>query len=360
MKVLVYGGCHAGVLADTLQQFASGWHRFDSLRNYELIDRGEPFPYHRLDGYDAIVYSPVRNKGEWNTSHLLERCAKLGLPALSYPWLQWNGYFTNVTKPSDLPPHVWCLEGLLDLLASNASIDTLRREAEAGQRFTEAARPYADSSFEALRGHEAECDIQIGGFISANYQRARLFATPDHPTSALYAYVCREIAARLSLGISLPHTLAEPHHDILPILPAVGRALGLQFVSTDYMIEEPAIGPMSLDDYLVRLQSDYIAVHQTTPPARPIRSGADLPFAPNLSTVDRNAPAVLNVVHQLDFGGAFKVSVPTTIEACSRAVMEAETGRHHSVSVQSSGYNYALTPHDARELLRRWGQAQGH
>jgi len=357
MKVLIYGGCHAGILAHKLGQFAKGNHRFDSLRNYELIDRREPFPYDRLRGYDAVVYSPVRNKDEWNTSHLLERCAKLGLQAISYPWLQWNGYFTNVTKPTDLPPHVWCLQGLLDLLASDASIDTLRQEVEVGLRFREAARPYSDYSFEALRGHEADCDIQIAPFIVANFQRVRLFATPDHPTSTLYAYVCREIAARLGIRISLPPTLAEPHQDIFPILPAIARSLGLQFDSTNYMIEDPKIGPLALHDYLARLRSDYRAAHQTIAPAQPIRSDADLPFAPNLGTVKRDAPAVLHVVHELDFGGAFKVDVPTTIEACSRAIVEAETGRHHSVSVKSSGYSYSIRPYDARELLRRWGHA---
>lgn len=355
MKALIYGGCHAGILANNLGQFAKGDHRFDSLRNYELIDRREPFPYDRLRDYDAVVYSPIRNKGEWNTSHLLERCAKLGLQVISYPWLQWNGYFTNVTKPTDLLPHVWCLEGLLDLLASDASVETLRQEVEAGQRFSGAAQAYSDYSFEELRRNEADCDIQIAPFVAANFQRVRLFATPDHPTSALYAYVCREIAARLGIRISVPPTVPEPHQDIFPILPAIGRALGLQFVSTNYMIEDTKIGPLSLDNYLARLRSDYRAVHQTTAPAQPTRSGTELPFAPDLSTVKRDAPAVLHVVHELDFGGAFKVDVPTTIEACSRAIVEAETGRHHSVSVNSSGYNYSLTPRDARELLRRWG-----
>ncbi|RYE40651.1 MAG: hypothetical protein EOP24_40055 [Hyphomicrobiales bacterium] len=316
---------------------------------------------------DAVVYSPIRNKGEWNTSHLEERCRQLGIKTVTYPWLQWNGYFTNVAKPENLPPHLWCLAGLIDLLEEGASLEQLLHEAEDGARFKDAAGPYSDYSFSELRKHEADIDIKISGFIEQEFRNQRLFLTPDHPTSAMYAWVCTQIADRLGVGIAFDVGPAQLHKDVYPILPSIAAALGLNFSSTEFAIERPSIGPLALDQYLRRLRSDYVAVNGERTPAQPESpQPAVLPSSapayssrhpsPNLREIRPEAPAVVRVVHELEFGGLSEKPYGSTVDACRAAVDAARSGRHYSVTVRSEGHPFSISDIDAAELLTQWSR----
>src|SRR3569623_1621761 len=107
MRVLFYGGCHSTVLRALFARHAAAEHEFEAIENYKIIAAGEPFPYERAATFDAVVYSPIRNKDDWNTSLLAERLPST-VKLLSFPRLQWNGYFTNVKKMApNLPPHTW-------------------------------------------------------------------------------------------------------------------------------------------------------------------------------------------------------------------------------------------------------------
>jgi hypothetical protein len=229
MRVFFYGGCHAPVLETLFRASAAGPHRFSSLQNFELINAGTPFPYERLTDYDAVVYSPIRNKGEWNTVHLQERCDALRIPTVRFPWLQWNGYFPDVTQ-IDRPPHLWGYQRLIDRAGEGASFSELL--AEARQGFDPVA--YAQYSFDRLEESEADVDIPISGFIREQYRQQRLFLTPNHPALPLYLYVQKQIASRLGIPLRWFSRHEECHPDSLIILPTVRDALGLGFSGGEY------------------------------------------------------------------------------------------------------------------------------
>jgi hypothetical protein len=229
MRVLFYGGCHAVALEALFRASAVGAHQFSSLQNFELINTGTPFPYERLTDYDAVVYSPVRNKDEWNTVHLQERCDALRIPTIRFPWLQWNGYFPDVTH-IDRPPHIWGYQRLIDRAGEGASFSDLLAEAREG--FDPVG--YARYAFERLEENEAGVDIPISGFIRRHYRQQRLFLTPDHPALPTYLHVQKQIARRLGIRLRWFSQHEEHHPDALIILPTVRDALDLRFAGGEY------------------------------------------------------------------------------------------------------------------------------
>lgn len=236
---------------------AIGAHRFANLQNFVLINAGTPFPYERLAQFDAVVYSPIRNKDEWNTDHLVQRCRDQGIATISFPWLQWNGYFPDVMKVEGHPPHIWGYRRLADFAAEGWSAERLLAEARSLEAFN--PLPYADWSFSALREHEADTDIAISGFIEASFRAQRLFWTPDHPTLPLYRFVMTAIADRLGLALKPSATFNEPHRDSLPILPGVAAALGLTFPGGDYRLEAWRRG-IELDEFIALNQELFAPV----------------------------------------------------------------------------------------------------
>jgi hypothetical protein len=235
LNVLFYGGCHAPALERLFRAAAIGWHRFASLKNYELINAGKPFPYGRLKGFDAVVYSPIRNKSDWNTSHLVERCAEQGILTLSFPWLQWNGYFPGVVELEGRAPHLWSYNRFVDGAAEGGTAAYLLELARSAEAFS--PLPHRDWSLSILEEHEAGVDLPISSFVRANYKAQRLFWTPNHPTLPLYRFVMQAIAERLGIRLKRSPHLKEPHKDSLIILPGVAEALELTFAGGDYRPE---------------------------------------------------------------------------------------------------------------------------
>lgn len=247
MRVLLYGGCHALALKRMFEVAAIGRHEFTALQNFELINSGTPFPFDRLKEYDAVAYSPVRNKGEWNTAFLQERCEELGVKTVSFPWLQWNGYFPDVTD-AKVAPHTWTYQRLVFMAQNGASIGELRDVAIDPDGLNPGN--YLEYAFKALSEHEDDLDFQIGAHIRRNYRDVRLFWTPNHPTLALYTYVQKQIAQRLGIWINGFAKHDEPHADALIILPGVSRSLELKFQDEGYRLEGSPENSADLEQFL--------------------------------------------------------------------------------------------------------------
>ena len=77
MRVLNYGGCRAGVLRQIFDQYTDV--DVDHITNYKMISARKTFPYEKLSEFDWVVYSPIKNKGEWNTEYLVENCKIRGV-----------------------------------------------------------------------------------------------------------------------------------------------------------------------------------------------------------------------------------------------------------------------------------------
>lgn len=224
MNVLFYGGCHAYVLKNTFESFASEGHNFDYLINFDLIRNNKPFPWGKARGYDVIVFSPIQH-ADYRTELLKEFCEKHGIKYISYPWMQWNGYFPEAKKGDFLGGVSWMYPTLYDKknrkYKKNFFIENLH------------------NSNKMLRDFELkhEVDISIYSFIENNFRNKRLFLTPDHPTGFMYRYLVKEISDKFSIDIDMSYWLSayEPQGGIkLPIRPGVAEALDLNFFDADF------------------------------------------------------------------------------------------------------------------------------
>ncbi|WP_085318103.1 WcbI family polysaccharide biosynthesis putative acetyltransferase [Derxia lacustris] len=249
MKVLIYGGCHAGALKRIFDRYALGEHRFDTLTNYQLIAAKTPFPYERLAHYDLVVFNPILNKEDWNTVHLEDACRRIGRPFIKYPWLQWAGYWPTPRRRTWGRFAEWGLSsvlgltGMLESASDPAAFERFYGALFEPRHFAAAMPQMMELTTEQLRKREQECavDVSISDFILANYRRSQLFLTPDHPSNALYAHVVRELArlAGLTLDPAYGSQAIEVQEGVrTPILPGVAEAIGLEFSSSDWAHHE--------------------------------------------------------------------------------------------------------------------------
>ncbi|RWX78764.1 hypothetical protein EPK99_09245 [Neorhizobium lilium] len=221
MKIFFYGGCHAQVFARVFREWGSA-DVCDVVVNYELIASNLPFPYERLHNYDAVVFSPINNKDEYNTKYIEDYCNKHGIKSISYPWMQWNGYHPFTEKREFLGLNHWFPVGH-DLEPDQARIEIVKS---------------AEITTDRLKQHEEtnRTNLKISDFILKYYRDTRLFLTPDHPSNVLYRYAVWEISKRLSIDVSHDfyryEQLLQPEI-ILPIQPAVSAALDLRFEASD-------------------------------------------------------------------------------------------------------------------------------
>ncbi|QRM35615.1 WcbI family polysaccharide biosynthesis putative acetyltransferase [Microvirga sp. VF16] len=238
MKVLFYGGCHAGVLRRAFERFAPEGHTFDHITNFTLIASRKPFPYDYAATFDAVVYSPIANKGDYNTDRLKAFCEANGIQTVCFPWLQWNGYFPGCIQGQLLGFKGWIYPQLFDLMAEmpfDLAYDMLLRATFLGDTVHSAL----ERTTEHLVAHETtmETDFRVSDFILQHYKRSRLFLTPNHPSTTLYKYVAWRIAEHL--GISLDKGFFTSGSELqpekrVPILPGVADQLGLEFCDSDF------------------------------------------------------------------------------------------------------------------------------
>lgn len=239
MKVLFYGGCHASALARIFRRYNSSMNEVEHLTNFLLIRKNTPVPYDYIKRFDWIIFSPILNKGQWNTSHIETFCQSNGIRFIKFPWLQWNGYFPSVVR-ADYPWYAGWIHGkLLEASTSFASFEAFREHVIHGDALGEDAVAYLAATTNELRNRETRggVDIRISDFVEQNYRTRRLFLIPDHPSNEIYKYIVPLIAERM--GVKLDESFLLSTTEIqsgvqLPILPAVARTLELGFSGADF------------------------------------------------------------------------------------------------------------------------------
>ncbi len=259
MKILFYGGCHASAFRRIAEQFSSGTHQFDHLTNYSMIQRGEPFPFEFAAGFDLIIFSPIMNKGDWNTDRLETFCAKIGIPFIKFPWIQWEGYFPGMKK-LNLGWHAgWWNVALKEEATKYENFDLFYQAVLEGDVLANEAKDNLNKTTNTLRLREQESEvlISISDFITDNYQAERLMLTPDHASTSIYKHIFRQIEDIVGKVVDpgFYHTAMQIQHGLeSPILPSVARALDLRFAGSDYRnIDFSGDALIILKDYL-RLQ----------------------------------------------------------------------------------------------------------
>jgi hypothetical protein len=237
VRVLFYGGCHAEALRRLFARYVRGLEDVRALTNYRLIRGGHPVPYDAMRGFDWVIFSPILNKEQYNTSHLEADLGAHGVRLLRFPWLQWNGYFPGLDQKG--PPWLsgWWYSALETLAAESPTFEHFAEQVFDGTALGEAALRELETTTSWLRRLEAGTDVPVSGYVLDNFRRERLFLTPNHPSTALYRHVVLQIAAALGLQVdpSIHHTRLEAQEGLqVPILPSVARALDLRFQAGDF------------------------------------------------------------------------------------------------------------------------------
>ncbi len=253
-KLLIYGGCHALVLRDLLAMLFPDDIAATLLVNFELIRLGQPFPYDRLREYNCVFYSPIENRGDYNTVHLAEACRVLGVDAFCFPWLEWHGYCPDAAKGHFKNRFQWRYVGLA---AAASSYDDF-------ESFVEwAIEAYPDdatidttfaNSIAKLRGAEERhaMPIRVSDFILEHHRHSRLFLISDHPSLAVYIHVLLQILDLVGLDgdvrcAQLADGQQEPQWRWrTPIFPRVTQRLDLRFAGTCW-IDDDVVPGRSLD-----------------------------------------------------------------------------------------------------------------
>lgn len=258
-KLLIYGGCHALVLRDMLAALFPEDVKVTLLVNFELIRLGQPFPYERLPDFDCVLYSPIENKADYNTEHLVEACSSLSIEAFCFPWLEWHGYCPDAAKGNFKHRFQWRYVGLA---AAASSFDDFEKYADW------AIESYPDDttidttfakSIAILREAEDRyaMPIRVSDFILEHYRHSRLFLISDHPSLAIYIHVLLQILDLIGLeGAAGCAQLASRQEEPqwrwrAPIFPRVAARLGLRFAGTCWIDDEVVPGrSIDLRSYL--------------------------------------------------------------------------------------------------------------
>ena len=232
-RILLYGGCHALVLKNLLDSLY-GSPRADVavIINFQLIASGQPFPYERLADYDFFIYSPVENKGQYNTDVIAQRCRASGVQVICFPWMEWHGYCPGAVKGVFKGRYQWHYPGLLDLARHFDTFGSFVDHVVAHYPADETIDQIFEASSSRLASSEDRHDmpVRINDFIRKNFRQSRLFFISDHPSLAIYLHVIDQLAVLVGLEKPLPCTLPEPQADWrTPILPRVATRLGLDF-----------------------------------------------------------------------------------------------------------------------------------
>ena len=225
------------VLRDLLQAAFADSIAATVLVNFELIRLAKPFPFELLKDFDAVFYSPVENKGEYNTVHLVEACRALHVEAVCFPWLEWHGYCPGASKAVFKNRFQWRYGGLVEAAASFADFETFVDWAiESYPDDATIDAVFASSTAiqcEAERRHDMQ--VRISDFVLEHHRHSRLFLISDHPSLALYIHVLQQMFRLLNIDgaaacTRLAHDGVEPQWQWrTPIFPRVSERLDLRF-----------------------------------------------------------------------------------------------------------------------------------
>ncbi len=261
MKILLYGGCHAQVLRDYLQLAFSDEIDCSLIINFELIRSGAPFPAETLGRYDHVVFSPIENKGDYNTNHLVDLCRRLGIATICFPWMEWHGYCPGAVKGTFKNRFGWFYPSLVERASAfKGDLDDFHDEIVANFPDHETIDRVMDVSTAHLRAAEQRWDMpfSLADTILAEFKNSRLFLVSDHPSRFCYLQLLQSILEMAGFDRSeilkrfatIP--LGEPQeHWRTPIFPRVARRLDLRFEDVTWRDDDvPSGSRPSLRDYL--------------------------------------------------------------------------------------------------------------
>lgn len=238
-RILIYGGCHAQVIRNVLRRILP-LEEFDLslLINFQLIASGVPFPYAELHRYDAVIYSPIENHGNYNTLNLRAACAAAGCASICFPWPEWHGYCPGAQKGLFKGRHQWHYPQLLPLVEKFSNFENFYDNIVENFPDDPTIHKVFEASTAMLRAAEERhrTEVRISDFIAEQFQSSRLFLISDHPSLKIYEKIIAQILSALQLPSDVTLGSEEPQGDLrTPIFPRVARLLGLTFSDTEWV-----------------------------------------------------------------------------------------------------------------------------
>jgi len=233
MKVIFYGGCHAAALRRIFEKFAVGVSSVAHLTSYSLIRAGKPVPYDEFLNFDAVVFSPIRNKQGYNTHQLEEHLDKAGRLRVKFPWLQWEGYHPGYQSSGRHDWYSGWWPSSLEIAArEHQTFEDFVQSIYEGDLLADISLENVEKATLRFRDREFDCDVKVAQYVHENYRKSRLFLTPDHAATVLYKPIATQVANLL--GVKLDPAFYEMSDEIqhgirMPILSSVRRALELEF-----------------------------------------------------------------------------------------------------------------------------------
>lgn len=257
-RVLFYGACHATIFARIFEQFCTDFsYSFDVITNYQIIHQGIPFPYERIGEWDIVVFSPIFNYAEYETTLLKKACDKSNVRYICYPYLDWRGYFPYMKDAYFINMRLWHYPQSIALARTAPDFPSYSEEFNKLFRDDDYIFKNLESSTEHLRENEklGGCDFIISDYILNEYRNKRLFLIPAHPTQVLYVETIKRLneILRIPIDPAYFYSTAEPQEGVkVPIHPELSLRLGLNFQDADFQNNTSSFATRNIpwSDYL--------------------------------------------------------------------------------------------------------------
>lgn len=266
-KILIYAGCHGKIISDFLSLDKN--INISFIQNWEYIRDGIPFPLSELKKCDVFIYSPIYNKDNYNTDKILNEISDFHIKSISFPWLQWNGYFPFYKQHGGLISNNsyqwWYCSFLKELALKTSSFQDFCYKSLSDDLIDhETIKNLANDSLNRLSTEgesDSLCCFNLSNLIRSSYTEEQLFLIPDHPSNLIYQKIFYILAHILNIKLSEDHYKFINQSNLfhsdsrVPILPCVSKALNLKFENNlnDFVFYNKFLfkKPMLMNDFLL-------------------------------------------------------------------------------------------------------------
>jgi hypothetical protein len=217
--IVTFGNCQARGIASLLELLLpDSYPRPTFLSNNARTGRMEATEkiLETLNGADLVVFQPLRrDHGELSAANV-RAALDDSVTLLAFPYIFNSGVAGFCSAPNALSDRsygkIFGERPLFERLEAGASSDELVEEYLQGeldlqvpQRFDECMRKIAE--------RERTNEIRVHDFILENHGEIRLFLMHNHPTTALYAEILRQLKELASLPIDVESLTARAREE---------------------------------------------------------------------------------------------------------------------------------------------------
>lgn len=248
LKLIIWGNCQAGFLAEALRASPELLTRFE-VKNYQNFTRPGVFDYEscpleELENCDALVYHKVyapefAEAANLRLAHLPERALRIPIPYLKSN-LYWP-FFNSVATPMLVTPeNPWGAlpyrSFILDSWIGQGYSDDYIVEAFSALDPAEHLdmQLLEKETYDRWRSLEANSEgkLKFAVFLMQNWRRSMQFYIYNHVAKPILLHLANQILAHLDVPPLSMKDIAKCHcgqHVTYPVHPGVARFYGISF-----------------------------------------------------------------------------------------------------------------------------------